>query len=288
MFEKKKILLIGPPSAGKTTIKQVFFEKVNPYKLINNTLPPTRGINSKVYTLNDFEIGVFDLAGQENKNWFSNDRDVFLNSNLIICVFDVNTYIKDMKDFFMKLIKLYKQVNLTNCSIVIFLHKVDLIEKLLLHHKIKAFNDFIEREIPTRKIIKIFHTSIAPDFFLETFDHIAEILRELLSIRNISEYESMFKEFRKGLEILINYDTEKPNLIENLFYDLNLQKKEALKHLSQLANLGLVDLIHEKNQFILTKKAEIFKSNMSSNKSNQIKINRILDAMHLFSNLNEK
>ncbi|TFF63464.1 MAG: hypothetical protein EU521_01570 [Promethearchaeota archaeon] len=202
MFEKKKILLIGPPGAGKTTIKQIFFEKVNPIILLSDKLPPTRGIDSKVYTLYDYELGVFDLAGQENENWFSQERGVFSNSNLIICVFDINTYFKEIQYFFNKLIKLYEEIKLNNCTIVVFFHKVDLIEKLLLHRKIKAFDEFIKNEIAKRKMISIYPTSIAPDFFLETYDYIAKILSQFLSVKSLQENGTKFKAFRKSLEIL--------------------------------------------------------------------------------------
>ena len=139
-----------------------------------------------------------------------------------------------MREFFKKLIKLYEEVNLHDCSIIVFLHKVDLIEKLLLHHKIKAFTEFIEIEVPIKQMIKIYTTSIAPDFFLETFDCIAKILGELLSIRNITDNDPMLKEFRKGLEIIITYDTNKVTHLDALFYDFNLPHKEALKYDSLL------------------------------------------------------
>ena len=66
MEKKAKIVLIGPPGTGKTTIKKVYFEMANPLMLLEHTLEPTKGINSCVYSIFDVSLGVFDLAGQEN------------------------------------------------------------------------------------------------------------------------------------------------------------------------------------------------------------------------------
>jgi len=287
MFEKKKLLLIGPPGAGKTTIKQVFFEKVNPLNLIKDTLPPTRGINSKVYILYDFELGVFDLAGQENDNWFSHEHEVFFNTNLIFNVFDANMYFKEIQAFFIKFIDFYLEIKLNRCSLVVFFHKIDLINQILLHRKINAFRKFIEKDLSIQIEIPIYPTSIAPEFFLESFDYIAKLLANKLSINALNENESMYQDFYKTLEIIINYDINKANHFNELFYDLNLQRNNALKHLQRLKKLGLVEVLIDKNQFILTEKADIFKSNITETKKNHNKINQILDAMYLFSNLNE-
>ena len=95
MVEKKKIVFVGPSGVGKTTIKNVFFEMANPLYLLKNSIPPTRGFNSTSYHFQDDEVGVFDLAGQENENWFNQEREIFAYTNLIICVLDVNSYLND-------------------------------------------------------------------------------------------------------------------------------------------------------------------------------------------------
>ena len=53
MIKDKKIVIVGPPGTGKTTIKKVFFEMGNPFKFLNVSLEPTRGIDSSVFSLFD-------------------------------------------------------------------------------------------------------------------------------------------------------------------------------------------------------------------------------------------
>ena len=68
----------------------------NPYKLLNTSLKPTRGINSSIYSLFDMNLGVFDLAGQENEQWFNEDKIIFNNVDMVLCVLDVNMYLKSI------------------------------------------------------------------------------------------------------------------------------------------------------------------------------------------------
>jgi len=44
---------------------------VSPLKLLKNTLDPTRGINSTIYSFFELDLGIFDLAGQEKANYIS-------------------------------------------------------------------------------------------------------------------------------------------------------------------------------------------------------------------------
>ena len=77
---KQKIVFVGPPKVGKTTIKQVFFEHISPLSLLDNPLEPSRGINSSVYSTFNIDLGIFDLAGQENNIWFSSSSGDIIKS----------------------------------------------------------------------------------------------------------------------------------------------------------------------------------------------------------------
>ncbi|MHA1844461.1 MAG: hypothetical protein ACTSWE_09400, partial [Promethearchaeota archaeon] len=79
-----KLIFIGPPGAGKTTLRKIFFEGENTKKLLEYALEPTYGEESIILRLPKIheEIGIFDLAGQENERWLeSEERAIFLDTN---------------------------------------------------------------------------------------------------------------------------------------------------------------------------------------------------------------
>jgi small GTP-binding protein len=286
MRESKKLIIVGPPAVGKTTIKKVFFEMFNPYELLKKSLKPTRGINSSVYSFFNIDLGVFDLAGQEINDWFTSERNIFNNTDIIISVIDINVYLKEILDFLEKLIKVYNEINLSKCSFVVLAHKIDLIDKLYLQHKIKALKDFFS----TMKNldIKIYQTSIEKEYFLKTYDIICEIITKLVSQKSFLVNKNKIDTFRDDIKIIFRYKIQKQYHINDLFYDLNLSIKEATLHLERLKLLGFVEYFEDLKKFQLTDKAMFFKSGFNQEKIDEknTKINKILENLYYFSNLN--
>jgi len=289
MAETKKVIFVGPPNTGKTTIKTVFFEMANPFKLLKDSLNPTRGAISGVYSLFDIELGVFDLAGQENENWFKKERDVFNYTNLIICVLDINRYLKDNFAFIDDLLEIYKVLKLSRCSLVILLHKIDLMEPLYVQRKHKAYDEYIKNEKKCESKVQIYLTSITKKYFLETYDIIAEIFSN--SIKNIpsSKSDSIFLDFRTDINIILRYDDLQKHNIKDLFYDFDISIKDATPRLRRLEKLGFLKFIENMQNFQLTERAIFFKKGLEVEKKDdkESKINKILESLYLFSNLNQ-
>ena len=290
MVETKKVLFIGPPGTGKSTIKNVFFEMVSPLKLLKNTLVPTRGINSSIYSFFNLDLGVFDLAGQENENWFSKDNGIFEYANLIICVLDINRYLGENIEFIGDVIRIQNDLKLTNCSILILLHKIDLIEPLYLQKKLKAINDYLIKEKRQDLSSNIYPTSIAKKYFLETYDIMSQLFSSLTNCKTEPSYEKVFQDFKLDLQIIVQYSDLKEHKLTDLFYDLNFSSKDATPRLYRLEKLGFLEFSENSHNFQLTERANFFKLGLKSDEidEKETKINKILESLYIFSNLNQK
>ena len=88
----------------------------------------------------------------------------------------------------------------------------------------------------------------------------------------------------------MHYKVQKQYNINDLFYDLNLSIKEATFHLERLVHLGFVKFLENMRRFQLTDKAGFFKSNLKQEKiaEKDEKVNKILENLYYFSNLNQK
>lgn len=288
-MENKKIIFVGPPSSGKTTLKNVFFDMANPLKLLETPLEPTRGINTRLYSLFDLKFGVFDLAGQENQEWFNKDKDIFSDAQVVICVLDINSNLKEIFEFFENFINVLMDLKMSDCYVFVFLHKIDLIDSLYLQHKLKAINEFLESQKMTDFNLMIYTTSIAKNYFLKTYDIFAEIFVKILKQNVFVMDESIFQNFRIDLEILLRYSDLKKYRKIDLFYDFNLPTIEANLHLKRLEHLGFIEFQENSQNFQLTKRFTFFISGLDKETDDdEIKINKILESFYLFSNIHQE
>jgi hypothetical protein len=262
----------------------------NPFYLLQNSLPPTRGFNTVSYQFQDDEVGLFDLAGQENENWFNQDREIFAYTDLIICVFDVNSYLNDLFDFIKKLMILIKEIGLGTLSLAILLHKIDLTETLYLQHKVKAIEEFVEKEVTGIKKISIHTTSISKEYFLDTYDKMAEIFLDVFQDKLNYKQKSFIQDFRTDMRIILKYDDLKKHSQTELFHDFNLPSKESSLHLSRLEKLGFLEFLGTNQFFKMTERAIFIKSTIDTLKldERESKINKVLEFLYLFSNFKLK
>ncbi len=288
MVKSKKIIFVGPAGSGKTTLKRVFFDMANPFYLLRTPLEPTRGINSMVYSLFKVKIGMFDLAGQENQDWFNKDKNIFSGANIIICVIDINSYLKEIFEFFNDFFEIYRDLKLFDCYTLILLHKIDLIDPLYLQHKLKAINEFLEKESIEKINLAIHTTSIAEDYFFKTYDLFTEIFTEIFKHKIITMDKSIFQNFKIDLKIIMKYSDSKNYRMINLYHDFDLPFKEANFHLKRLEHLGFIKFQKNSQEFQFTKRATFFKSGLEKIDEKESNVDNILEALYFFSNLNLK
>lgn len=158
----KKVIFVGPSGAGKTTLRKIFFEGENASKLLEYALEPTYGEESLILRLHGLneDVGVFDLAGQENQRWLeSEDKSIFSETEVILIFIDITADFDFILDFIRKVIAIRKEIT-PDSFIYVLMHKIDLVG----HKKIRDIRTGIRSSFPKEKGIKILFTSLKKQY----------------------------------------------------------------------------------------------------------------------------
>lgn len=290
MIENKKIVLTGPAGAGKTSIYNTYFEMWNPRSVLEIPLEPTRGINSGLYSLFNTKLGIFDLAGQENDIWLTSNKNVFKQSNAIICIFDATNSVESIVTFLIKIIQIKHKLNLLDCTIYAFMHKIDLIEPTYAFQKIKVIGDFFKSQYRKGQEIEIFKTSISKDFFFLTYNILGDILNLLFQngdsiLTESNEMESLKDE----LMIILNLKNQTKYSREFLSSEFNIDLIEVDKLLEKLEHINLVEHFDDINFFQLTERSCYFKVGLEKEVSqlNENKFDKGIELFHVLFSFNK-
>ena len=165
--DKRKILLLGRPEAGKTTIQRVIFEGVNPNDLLNKPLKPTRGLTSSIYSWLDLELSIFDSAGQFFDKTMENENQQikhFSKTDLILYVFDSEMWDKRSTEVINDIDKI-SQIIKTNSyegELILLFHKTDLINE--------KTREQILNDVKAKLTQPVYFTSIKPDLIYSLYN----------------------------------------------------------------------------------------------------------------------
>jgi len=284
------MVLVGPAGVGKTSVYNSFFEMGNPKTLLEDSLEPTRGVNSSLYSLFNSYFGVFDLAGQENDLWLSTNQDIFNNSNLIICIFEVMTSLESIISFLIKILQIKKRLHLSECKIITFIHKIDLVEPSYVFHKIKAIRDFFKSQYRRGQQIKIYKTSIAEDFFFSTYTILGEILSSLFNQEERAQIgEKELANVKNEIKLLLKMKKEVYYDKEFLFREFDFKTDNVNSHIDRLIQINFVESDESLNSFKLTERSYFFKVGLEKEFSNALfdDLERNIESFHIFRSLNK-
>ena len=218
----KKIIFIGPPGAGKTTLRKVFFEGENSNKLLEYALEPTFGEESLIMRLPGIseEIGVFDLAGQENERWLnSDDKDVFYNTKVVILVMDASLSLDYIRDFIKKVLEVRDEL-IFSTIVYVLMHKIDLITP----KKIEEIKAIIRSEFPKTDLTKFIFTSLKKRYFKQTFSYFIEIMKSCLE-EEILDEGLIFNVIDESIKLIHLIHKEVIISLDSLYDKLNRPQK---------------------------------------------------------------
>jgi Ras-related GTP-binding protein A/B len=218
----KKILLLGRAGTGKTSIKKIIFEGVDPKDLLYNPLEPTRGITPSVWL--DLKLGLFDSSGQELSFLLENEEDrehilAFDNTDYIVYLFDYPGWISQSQELVTEIQKIQKILkrNSYSTKLLLFFHKIDLIGKDIDNKII----DEISANIKKNFDLPLYFTSIHPDLIYSLYNAFYEILSissdENIKLKEILESE--IKYFQKTMFFITN--THNSIVVQSMSKDFN-------------------------------------------------------------------
>ncbi len=291
MINDKKVMFVGPPGVGKTTIKEIYFDKGDPLTLLENPLLPSRGINSSIYSLFNSNLGIFDLAGQENNIWFSESgKEVFNESSIIICIFDIMNSAESIIRFLVNVYQIKKELNLHSCKIIAFLHKIDLVSPSYVDQKIKAIKKFITIQHPRGGDFEIFKTSVGKDFFYDTYYVILSALNSIIHRDLIPISKQEYSILKEELSIILQSDHISKYNSDYLIDKFDLNLDIAHLHMQRLEHLGFLNNFDSFKFFKLTNKAYYFKVGWEKEQLNteESKENKSIELFHIFLYLNKQ
>lgn len=250
----KKIIFIGPPKAGKTTLRKIFFEGENASRLLEYSPEPTHGQESVILDLSE-SVGIFDLAGQENQRWLETDeKSIFYDSEIIIVVIDITSSSIEILEFIKKVIKIRNEL-IPSTYIYILLHKVDLITR----NKLNDIKANVIAELGIENHLRLAFTSIKKNYFLDTLSLFMDILKTCTS--KLIKFEKVNLNFIKAtIKLLYHIHQEVVVSKSDLNKKLRFADEIIERIFTILENKGHIEIneINNKSIVSLTEKGKKF------------------------------
>jgi signal recognition particle receptor subunit beta len=135
MVEKKKIVFLGRPEAGKTSIVKVFFEGINPKFVLDTPLPPTVGLSASSYDWMDVQVIIFDYPGQDMARMLEDSETnlrLLDQAYTVIYIIDCTRWEDDRAtiDADIETITGIMKDAVLGSNLAVFCHKIDLVPAL--------------------------------------------------------------------------------------------------------------------------------------------------------------
>ena len=225
-----KLVILGREASGKSSIKSVIFEGKDPRELLTTPLKATPVLTPSVYSWLDLELGVFDTAGQRIREYLEEGKkqsQTFAKADIVIYLFDFPRWNEDNEVIFRDITSIANVIeeNKEKSEIVLFCHKIDLIEDAILEEKIEEIKSKLSKQFD----YTIYFTSICPDFLYDLYSTIYEILGKL------SKESAMLKEVM---------DEKIHDLSNTMFFITNEHNNIVAQTMTPDFDISLINYMH--------------------------------------------
>ncbi|MFX0098268.1 MAG: ADP-ribosylation factor-like protein [Candidatus Hodarchaeota archaeon] len=193
-----KLLLFGPPAAGKTSLLHTTMENTS-FMAVEN-LAPTKGISRETYRFRGLmEITVWDAGGQkiyQDRYYGSQEENVFGSVDVPIYMVDATTIGEFMRDEFDKFVDAVLRNSPSTRMIYVLINKVD-----LENSKEERVFEILTKDLPENVHKKCTFTPVsvkdgsASARFIEIVDRAIEERAE--SMGKASRLRSVIEDFKK-------------------------------------------------------------------------------------------
>jgi GTPase SAR1 family protein len=237
--KKNKILILGPPASGKTTIKEAFFKYVNPLSLSN--LEPTRGVISEELSILDSNIGLFDVSGQELQSLMDNKDEIFRFTDVFILVFDVTIKV----DIFSEIYKKFIEIRNSTCPdsiIYLIIHKIDILNESDLFKKYRTFITYFETiENKANRPFRIYRTSIMKEHFFNSYNKMESIIRSILNKNIIRIDIETYNSLKFAMDLILVIEPKKSLRMSQIKKKLGISESDITENCNKLVDFGFLE-----------------------------------------------
>ncbi|KKN17505.1 hypothetical protein LCGC14_0965130 [marine sediment metagenome] len=188
-----KIVFVGKPEMGKTTIKKVVFEGVDPNKLALFPLEATVGLSRSVYEFMDSKISLLDTPGQSLPVLLKDEErqiNYFENASVITYIFDFPSWIENSQSVIDDIVSIYniKKKLKINAKIILFFHKVDLLIDKKIGTRLDIIKRHVNKQLNLPEELPLYFTSLHPNLIYTIYNALSDIFS------NFSEDSSNLKQ----------------------------------------------------------------------------------------------
>jgi len=211
----KKVLLVGRPAMGKTTIEKVIFRNEDPNDLLLFPLESTIDIQYSTHRLLDLKISLVDTAGQSLPIYLNNEEkqmELFGDTSALIYVFDYNIWLLKPQEIIDDIKAIYhiNENNKYGAKIFLFFNKIDLIYQVNAK-KLNLLRNQILNQLDLPFELQIYFTSLHPELIHTTYNAFFDIISNFSA--ETSNLKDIVNEVITGLTKVICFVTNQDDHI---------------------------------------------------------------------------